>query len=143
VLIIISLILPGLVHAAPGRAAAGDPPTLPRKGYSDETGLVTFIGADHDAPIQIAGAREESMSASDRTLQAVRLYGPQFGIQDPERQLMVKDSKSTAKGRVTVKYQQVYEGVPVFGGELIVNMTNKGELLFWLLRFGIGLDAIP
>ena len=31
-------------------------------------------------------------------------------------------------GRVSVRYQQNYEGIPVMGGELIVNTNENGDL---------------
>ena len=52
-------------------------------------------------------------------------FAPEFGIKNPERDLAeIKKTKSN-DGRLTVRYQQKYQGIPVIGGELIVN-TNEG-----------------
>jgi hypothetical protein len=58
----------------------------------------------------------------------LEMYGSEFGIQDAARELLVMKS-SSVDGRLSVRYQQVYNDVPVMAGELIVNMMADGSLL--------------
>ena len=48
-------------------------------------------------------------------------FGPEFGLGDPERELSAIRSKRAENGRITARYQQTYQGVPVLGGELLVH----------------------
>jgi Zn-dependent metalloprotease len=48
-------------------------------------------------------------------------------IQDPAQEFEVKLQESDALGHSRVKFQQVYQGVPVYGAELIVHFTPAGE----------------
>jgi len=98
------------------------------------TGKARFIGAPSGQPIQqpssLAAATPEQ--ASRAFLDA---YGPLFGLRSPDRELSVMQ-QTTLLGRSFVRYQQVYQGVPILGGELVVQtdqqravITANGEAL--------------
>ena len=56
-------------------------------------------------------------------------YGREFGLKDPLQELKLLKSKKDGNGQDVVRFQQVYMGVPILAGELIVNMNEAGELL--------------
>lgn len=110
-----------LVEATSGRATIAE-----RPGRN----LVTFFGTDLDRPVRRpadvpAGATPEA--AARRFL---RTYGPLFGIDDEARQLRLDRVKAAdGEHRSSVRFQQVHEGVPVVGGELIVNLDRGRNVL--------------
>jgi len=98
------------------------------RGYNPETGRVAFVGGD--TPINVPGASEvRSASPQDKAMLALDTYGPEFGIQNPSGELQVLETQTAENGRTITRYQQVYKGIPIFAGELIVNMNGNGDLL--------------
>jgi Zn-dependent metalloprotease len=57
-----------------------------------------------------------------------RRFGPEFGLKNPERDLTELKTRHVIDGRIAVHYQQNYHGIPVMGGELIVNTDPQGDL---------------
>ncbi len=100
-----------------------------RRGYSAETGKLTFLGADPSNPIALAGVSAFGAGPETVASAAVNAYGPEFGLENPSAELVVTATKNVPARQQTVKYQQVYQGIPVFGGELNVNLTSEGYLL--------------
>ncbi len=99
-----------------------------------ETGKVRFLALDSARPLPqqaaLASATPEQVSRA-----FLSTYGQLFGLRDPQRELTLMGQERTA-GRAFVRFQQVYQGVPVLGGELIVQTTGQravasanGELL--------------
>jgi len=63
-------------------------------------------------------------------------YGQLFGLKDQAQELTVLRERVVDRGRSVVRFQQVYQGVPVLGGELIVQVdagknavSANGEIL--------------
>jgi bacillolysin len=92
------------------------------------TGLVRFLGARGRRPI----ARPAGVSASAAPSVAARAFlgrhGRAFGIRDQARDLRVTASERSTGGGSTVRFQQRHEGVPVLGGELVVNLDRDRNL---------------
>ncbi|MFN8382105.1 MAG: choice-of-anchor Q domain-containing protein [Anaerolineales bacterium] len=99
-----------------------------RIGYSDTTGKVSFIGADPSNPITVRSAQVAGLKQESSALAMVSQYAADFGLRNPSNELNLI-SADQADGRSVTRFQQVYNGVPVMGGEMIVNATNKAELL--------------
>ncbi len=96
--------------------------------YHPETGQVTFVSADaaSAAPLPLpGGAIVPSAQAAQNILNT---YAPMFGISNPAQDLQLKYEIQPDTNTITRRYQQTYNGVPVFGGEVIVNMTASGSL---------------
>ncbi|MEW6028397.1 MAG: M4 family metallopeptidase [Chloroflexota bacterium] len=101
-----------------------------RRGYHPQTGMLTFLGASPAEPIVVAGAVGPDLPAEARGEAILQAYAAEFGIQDPVEELTVsRQSVSPMTENQSVRYQQVYQGVPILGGELVLNMTAAGELL--------------
>ena len=127
-IIVSSMIRPMVVQASDAQV-----PPLQGKGIRtavhDETGFLSFIGANPNAPISVPGAQAPGLSAGGRAMAIMEAYGPQFGLQNPGQELQAVNQGPTGNGRFAVRYQQKYEGIPVLGGELILNMTDQGQLI--------------
>ena len=96
-----------------------------RMGYHPETGMLAFVGASPSAPIGAMGAVGDDIPAQARAEAILSIYAPQFGVQNPAGELTVLREKES-DGRQVIRYQQVYQGVPILGGELILNMNAGG-----------------
>jgi Zn-dependent metalloprotease len=121
-----SMVLPGAAVA--GSQQIGTPQPEPERGVNPETGRVAFIGAG--APISVPGVTSSNgISPQNRALSLVDAYGGEFGLADPARELKLLASRKDDNGNDLVRYQQVYNGVPVLAGEMIVNMNAQGQLL--------------
>jgi bacillolysin len=107
-----------------------------RTAVHNATGALRFVGANPASPIVVPGADVQGLTATDRAAAILDVYGPQFGVANPRQDLRLTSSK-TAASRVVNRYQQYYNGVPVLGGQLVVNMTANGGLL------SIGGEASP
>jgi Zn-dependent metalloprotease len=100
-----------------------------RVSYHAETGKVRFVGTTPEHPIAppaqlVAGATPEQAARAFLTS-----YGPLFGAADQAQELRVAKVYSAGRGRSTVRFQQVYQGVPILGGELNVQLTAEQAVL--------------
>jgi Zn-dependent metalloprotease len=114
------------------RAQAGD---ALRIAYHAETGKVRFIGTDNDHPLRQPAALAPGATSEQAARQFLGAYGSLFGLSDQAQELKVMRAE-VEKGAAFVRFQQTYQGIPVLGGELIVNLDRNqnvrsvnGELL--------------
>jgi Zn-dependent metalloprotease len=56
-------------------------------------------------------------------------YGSLFGLRDQSHELTVMRSKKADRGRAFVRFQQVYSGIPIMGGEVIVQVNSSNNIL--------------
>jgi len=129
-LAMILAMLLSLTQTQPAAAQAGDGV---RREINSESGKVNFIGP-------AAGKRTVSARAlgivhgaqaptpAKAAMALAKRFAPEFGIDNPERDLIQMKTRTQEDGRVTVRYQQKYQGIPVIGGELIVNSNEIGDL---------------
>ena len=99
-----------------------------RIGYNDATGKVSFIGADPSRPIMVRSAQIQGLPADSRALAMISPYAADFGLKNPVSELKLI-SADQVEGREVTRFQQVYKGIPIMGGEMIVNATDQAELL--------------
>lgn len=55
------------------------------------------------------------MHPQDPAMALARRFGPEFGLKNPERELSQINSSQADNGRITARYQQNYQGIPVMG----------------------------
>jgi Zn-dependent metalloprotease len=124
-----ALLFPMLVSAS--HEAQSDPPPGQdrREAVHDETGALRFLGVNPQRPLFVPGANAPGLSPNGRGLSILAAYGPQFGLQNAQQQLSLSGQRGQANGRSALRYQQLHEGVPVLGGELVVNITERGQLI--------------
>ena len=126
-----SMVLPAAVFATPEQTGGELFPSAnhePKRGTNPETGKVSFIGGED--PIFVPGVSDaKGLSPQERAMGMANAYGRDFGLKNPSQELKLLKSKQDSNGKDVVRFQQMYEGVPILAGELIVNMNEAGELL--------------
>lgn len=109
--------------------AAPTPPPPPgtRLSYNSTSGRLNFVGGDASAPLASAGDLSAMgvRSAADGVLAQ---YAPQFGVVNPAKDLRLARTSQDENGRV-LRYQQQYQGIPIVGGELVVNSDTQGQVI--------------
>ncbi len=95
-----------------------------------QTGKVSFIGPEGARLLSAAKAlgTGAAIRPQDPALALAKRFGSEFGLKNAERDLKQIKVHQTADGRLAVRYQQNYQGIPVMGGELIVNTNGNGDL---------------
>ncbi len=124
---VIAILAMTFSNVKPARVEAQSGDGLNRQ-VNAESGRVSFITPADGKPLSAARAFGQSNRPQDPALALAVRYAPEFGIRDAERSLTAMDSDRSDDGRVTVRFQQNYENVPVMGGELIVNTNDDGDL---------------
>jgi Zn-dependent metalloprotease len=110
-----------------------------------QTGKVRFIGTTKESAI----GRPATLAASASPEAAARAHlaklGQLFGIENQASELRAESSNELDGGRANTHFQQVHEGVPVFGGELNVQVDAANNLLVATgeILSGISLDTEP
>ncbi|MFZ1629850.1 MAG: M4 family metallopeptidase, partial [Anaerolineae bacterium] len=99
---------------------AGDDPTI---SYHAQTGRVRFMSVTpgHAIPPLDLGAAPTTPEQAARSFLTV--FGDLFGLTDQSQDLSLLRLTPDEAGFQFVHFQQVYQGVPVLGGELIVQLT--------------------
>jgi len=101
----------------------------PTVNTSEDTGMVTFIGASQGESINVPGADVSALSADEMSAAALDAYAPEFGVSSPESDLQLLSSDIATDTGNYYRYQQTYHSIPVMAGEIIVNVSNEGELV--------------
>ncbi len=99
-----------------------------RVAYHPQTGKVSFLGSDRAHPFRQPAALRAGAPPEEAARQFLAAYGKAFGLEDQAKELVVKRSRQVGD-RAVVRFQQQYAGVPVLGGELIVQMDASGDVL--------------
>src|SRR5258706_10907915 len=99
-----------------------------KRQRNPESGKISFIGPESGRALPASRALGTSIRPQDPALALVNRYAPEFGIKDPARELSAMKSNHSSNGRVSTRYQQKYQDIPVMGGELIVNTNDSGDL---------------
>jgi uncharacterized repeat protein (TIGR01451 family) len=94
---------------------------------SEDTGKVVFVGTEPGAPIAAPAGIDSESAAAAAALAYLDEHAESFGIAGDE--LRVTDASATENGGTAVRSQQHIAGVPVLGGELIVNLSADNEIL--------------
>jgi Zn-dependent metalloprotease len=93
-----------------------------------KTGKANFISSDRRTYLTVPGA-SPAQSPQESALAFARVYGLLFGLQEPVVELTAMRESRNAVGGPSVRFQQVRQGVPVIGGELIINLDTNHSLL--------------
>lgn len=100
-----------------------------RISYHGETGKVRFIGAMPQSPISQPASLAADASPEEAARGFLNTYGTLFGLTDPDNELTVMKQRLENNGRSAVRFQQNYRGIPIIGGEIIVQMGNRQDIL--------------
>ena len=93
------------------------------------TGAVRFLGGDPGQPLgrQVQAGRTVTPEVAAQEFLAV--CGSLFGASGLESDLSVAKTRALPDRRSVVRLQQRHQGIPVFGGELIVNLNADQTVL--------------
>ena len=95
--------------------------------YHQATGLVRFYSAGDEASARALKAMEGGPSAQSEpgalALSFLESYGSLFGVHAPGKELALQRQTGARSGRSFLRYQQLYQGVPVMAGELIIQVA--------------------
>jgi Zn-dependent metalloprotease len=126
-----SMALPGAVFATPQQSGQEQSPAAkhePKRGTNPETGKLSFIGGGD--PIFVPGVSDvKGMPTQERAMRMANAYSKEFGLKNPSQELNLLKLQKDASGKDIARYQQLYKGIPVIAGEMVINMTDNGELL--------------
>jgi bacillolysin len=92
-------------------------------GTHPETGKTSFIGTDLDHPIPINQGFGGQADAETAARLFLTDYGSLFGLQDQASELSFMKQNDLPEGRSAVRFQQIYQHIPVLGAEVIVNLN--------------------
>ncbi|MCW9088342.1 MAG: M4 family metallopeptidase [Gammaproteobacteria bacterium] len=117
----------------PSLATAADPEQqLLKQGariaMNPTTNRPIFIGSTVGKPLTLSGISANSKPDS-AAMSALQAYAPLFGLRDPAAELRLLRQFKHEDGRATLRYRQTYQGLPVIGGELVVNLNKDNALL--------------
>ena len=87
------------------------------------SGKVRSIGAQPQAPLAVPTVNEV-MRADYAAMEAVKHYGPMFGIERPEYEMVLVSEETKRRGGTRHRYRQHHQGLPVLTGELLVNLDE-------------------
>ncbi|MGA9348899.1 MAG: CARDB domain-containing protein, partial [Anaerolineae bacterium] len=94
--------------------------------------LKLAVDPDTGVPSHVAGRidlhRRDGESVEDLAMRFFKTYGALFDMQNPVDELTLIRSKVDSLGWSHVKFQQVKDGVEVFGAQLIVHINDAGEV---------------
>ena len=126
IVIILSMLVPG----TPIKLVSAQAQDGLRGQVNSQTRKVSFIEPESGTVLPASAALGISPATplQDPGMALLKRFGPEFGVKDPERDLSEARTNHRPDGRLTVHYQQNYRGVPVIGGELIVNTDVDGAL---------------
>jgi bacillolysin len=124
------IIMSMLFSGARSPAASAQGKDELKRQVNAQTGKVSFVSPENGGVLPAGKALGLSAATptADPALALAKRFGPEFGLKDPERELKAIETDQPGEGRLTVRYQQTYQGVPVIGGELIVNTNESGDL---------------
>lgn len=135
-----ALIAPLALGGAPAAAAPMGDDALVRQlrdasgGHAridklEGTGKVRFVGT----PAGKAIRRPSGVTASTAPETAARAflkgYGRLFGVRDTARELKFAKARTGTGGVRTVRFQQVHDGIPVVGGDLVVQLESDNDVV--------------
>lgn len=104
-------------------------PGASRVAYHAQTGLVSFIGTQVGQAIPQPSPLPQDASPEAAALNFLAAYSELFGLHGPSSSLSAMVVETADNGRSFVRFQQSYQSVPVIGGELIVQMDARQDVL--------------
>ncbi len=132
----LSVAQPGLAASAPLQPL-DDGNTV----YDPVTGALAFIGTEPGKPKASMLVNASSASPAMNASAFMAGYADQLGLNDVSAELALANTFTKPGGRSTVRYQQTYQGIPVFAGEVIVNTNAQGAMLSLTAKTSPNLDA--
>lgn len=100
-----------------------------RISYHAQTGYVRFIGTTPKQSIKSSAALSGPATPENVARGFLGTYGQLFGLKNQKDELRVMSDRTLRDGRSFVRFQQVYQGIPIIGGELIVQIGTDKNII--------------
>ena len=97
--------------------------------YDRAAGTLRFVGTAAGSPIGRPAGIDAGASAAVAGRAFLDHFGTSFGIRNPARDLRVTSVRAVAGGRSIVRAQQLRGGIPVLGGELVLDLDQEENML--------------
>ncbi|ROL58625.1 peptidase M4 family protein, partial [Bacteroidetes/Chlorobi group bacterium Naka2016] len=94
--------------------------------YDEKYGTPCFIQANGNQPL--IKAKYYNFTLSKTIFHFIGRFGDEFQLKEPKNELVEKEIIKTSDGGTAIRYQQVYNGIPIWGKELIANFNRFGDL---------------
>lgn len=109
------------------------------------TSLARFVGTDRAHAIDVAPLANASATPEMVARAFLAEYGAPFGVRDAGAELSLMRERTVDGDRSFVRFQQIHRGIPVVGGELIVQTVpgNKVVAATGQLAPGLDVDVTP
>ncbi len=117
-----------LFSAFPFAPAAAQGDDGLKREVNPQTGKVNFLKSESGQALSASKALGIFIHPQDPAMALAKRFAAEFGLKNPERDLKEMKSNHSEDGRITARYQQHYQGIPVMGGELIVHTNEQGDL---------------
>jgi bacillolysin len=95
----------------------------------DIAGHAHYLGTQANRPVRRPAALPQGATGAAAARAHLTAYGALFGISDQARQLRLQRTTALGKGETAVRFQQLAGGIPVLGGELVVEVNTDGALV--------------
>lgn len=93
------------------------------------TGSIGFVGARPDEPIQQPVSGLQFALPEEAARGYLSECGTFFGLTDQASELIVMGQRQIDDRRKIIRFQQYFQGVPVIGGELLMQLTAANNIL--------------
>ena len=97
--------------------------------YHAQTGKLRFVGTAPGKPLARSAALPQSASPESAARAYLSMCGSLFGLRDQSSELTVERQRKSDRGRSMVRFHQTHQGIPVVGGELIVNLDSAKNIV--------------
>ncbi len=74
-------------------------------------------------------------------MEAVKHFGPMFGLTRPEQEMRLVSEKTKHRGGSRHRYRQLHKGIPVLTGELLVNLDQYRRVISMTGEISSDLDV--
>lgn len=104
------------------------------------TGTANYVRALDGATIPVKSTSSDPVAMSAAFFAE---YGSIFGVRNPASELSLMQVGTDNFGLTTARYQQVYQGIPVYGAVLFVHFNRDGQIMSANGRFVPDLNLNP
>jgi bacillolysin len=91
------------------------------------TGAATLVATEPGRPWRPLRPLGQPLTPETTARRFLEAYGALFGLDNPAGEARLVRDKAVAGGRNYLRFQQLHQGLPVFGGELIVQLEGNGR----------------
>jgi Zn-dependent metalloprotease len=95
------------------------------------TGVYKFIGVDTQktsAALPRATFLAGGTPTAQGALADIAAYGKEFGLSNASQEMKLLRTATSRSGSTAFRFQQTYQNIPVFGGQLVANYDGRGRL---------------